>query len=104
MESAVVEAPHLPMSTDTEQTSQQSVADTNTSVAGSSSSSEMSSQPELPPMHSLLYHASEQDLNMLRQEQAERAAGMQLRWMQGNAVAAPFFPAFVAPPVHPPAS
>jgi hypothetical protein len=121
-----VEAPHLPMSTDTEQTStsQPSVADTNTSVAESSSSSEKSivlsasdiriggnpssavpgSEPELPPMHSLLYHASEQDLNMLRQEQAERAAGMQLRWMQGNAVAAPFFPAFDAPPVHPPAS
>jgi hypothetical protein len=98
------------MSTDTEQTSQQSVADTNTSVAGSSSSSEMTSsavpgsEPELPPMHSLLYHASEQDLDMLRLEQAERAAGMQLRWMQGNAVAAPFFPAFDAPPVHPPAS
>jgi hypothetical protein len=123
-----MEAPHLPMSTASEQgTSQQSnVIPANTSVAESSANSETSralspseiaiggntssgntasvvpgGEPELPPMRSLLFHQSEQDLDALRQQQAERAAGMQMRWMQGNAVAAPFFPAFDAPPVHP---
>jgi hypothetical protein len=124
MEADAMETPHLETAIVSQQDTSQQTDDVSIPAAAASSATNMTGattamsacviqtsgtaaptapvgEPELPPLRNILYQ-SEEDLHLLRQQQAERAAGMQLRWMQGNAVAAPFFPAFDAPSAHPP--